>query len=106
MLASPFCHECIQTLGGPDSFNLICRDAHSNAGAAYQETPVEITPGYRIGNLDGDIRIIYRFAGKASKVLVTMPGFLDMFDNLELDVYSSLVTANRNTHYPNLLDNH
>jgi hypothetical protein len=74
VLTSPASVEGIMAQGGSYPLNLISRDAHTNAGAAYQDTHFEITFGYRFGYFLSNIRVVYRFSSVTAKVLIAMPG--------------------------------
>jgi hypothetical protein len=93
----------IVALGGPYPSHLIGGDAHADAGAAYQDTSIELAPDDSLSHLHGDIGIIYRILGIAPEVMNTVPRFGDDFNNKLLESTTPVVITDSNTHGNNLL---
>ena len=104
MTSRPRGGKGIVALGGPDSFNLVGGDAHPDAGAAKQDTTVEITLNDSLADLPGDIRVVNRVAGITSEILISMTGLGNEFNDRILDSDSLVVTTDCDFHLFNLLN--
>jgi hypothetical protein len=93
----------IMALGRPYPPYFIGGDAHADAGAAYQYTPVTFASDDGLGHLHGDIGIVNRILGIAPEVMSTVPRLRDYFYDKLLESTTPVVIADSNTHGYDLL---
>jgi hypothetical protein len=93
----------IVALSGPYPFHLIGGDAHADAGAANQDTLIELAPDDSFSHLHGDIGIINRILGIAPEVAITMPRLCNYTEDEFFESTTPVVITDGNTHGKNLL---
>ena len=75
VLARTASAESIITQCRPYPLYLVSSNAHTNAGATYQNTTVEIPFSHSFSYSRSAIGIVDRITGATAKVLITMPRF-------------------------------
>jgi hypothetical protein len=93
----------IVALSGADAPHFIGGDAHADAGAAYQYTPIIISLDNSLGNEQGNIRIINSILRIAAEVVIGVSGFGYNVNNGTFQITTLMVIANSNAHRNYLL---
>jgi hypothetical protein len=93
----------VVALGRPDALDFIGGDAHTDTGAADQDTPIELTPDDGFGHLHGDIRIVHGVFRIAAEVVPGKSLFIDYPDYILFKRAPPMVTTDSDTHGYNLL---
>jgi hypothetical protein len=88
----------IMALSGADAPHFIGGDAHTDAGAAYQDAPIILSPDNSLGDEQGNIRIIYRIFRIATEVVIGVSGFGDYVNNGAFQITAPVVVTDSNTH--------
>jgi hypothetical protein len=94
----------IVALGGADAPHLIGGDAHADAGAAYQDAPIILSPNNSLGNEHGNIRIIDGILRIATEVVIGVSGLGDDVNNGTFQITAPVVVTDSNTHGNHLLE--
>jgi hypothetical protein len=93
----------IMALGGADAPHFIGGDTHADAGAAYQDAPIILSPDNSLGDEQGNIRIIDGILRIATEIVIGVSGFGDYVNNGTFQITTLMVIANSNTHGNDLL---
>ncbi len=98
VLPGPAGAEGVMAKSRPYTGELIGGNRHSYAGAAYQDSPVELAASHNFPDFFSDVRIVHGFRGISAQVLTVMSGRGRYFDDLQFEVNSSVVAANGDSH--------
>jgi hypothetical protein len=90
--------KSVVALGRPYSPHLIGGDAHADAGAAYQDTTVELAPDDGPGDFDSDVGIIDGIVIIAAEVLILVSFFREQLHDRFFQDAAAMVAADGYTH--------
>src|ERR1700733_11694224 len=84
------------TDGGSNARNFVRSNANSVPGAAQQDPPFMFPVSNRLRHLNGDIRVKHGIVRKNSVIMDRDSFAFQVFDNLCLQFYSGVISADRN----------